>query len=448
MRFTVVLYLLSLSVVSFAQRYNIEIIGLKNGLLHSLVTGIDQDTQGKVWLSTGGGLCSYNGFEFKYLTTRDGLNYTRLTDVAVDAEGNIWAGSSLGLNMVRGNRIFKISKDTIGEVASLGKSNNGVWVLSNRGVFRVTFIKKKFEITQYSLPASLNFALSPIFQDRPLTDFVFQSALNQVYVGHKGNLYKLSNGTFIPLAFHPSVYVNACNENANGDVYVATSDGLYRLVDDKPVKVNHPYASRIDILRFVCIGTKIWCNGKFKGADEVSIHAFDLEDESFIRTLGIKNGLPDTPSKLYVDHEQNIWILTNNGIAILKGDAFTCLTTNDGLIGNKIWGICKVSDGSFWAGTIGEGLSVIGPTRIYQYSTKNGLPDNYVGKIFESSDRKIYVGTSTAGLNLATYINSTLGYSFMRLPLLPNDRVRIDDIVEDRQKMDLGSHIQGLVLYG
>lgn len=434
MRFAIITCFIISSLMSFAQRYNIEIIGLKDGLLHSLVTGIDQDKQGKVWLSTGGGLCNYNGFEFKYLTTRDGINNTRLTDVAVDAEGNIWASSSLGLNMVRGDRILTIPKDTIGEVASLGKSNQGVWVLSNKGVFRVAFSKEKFEIIQYSLPVNLSLALSPIFQDRPLTDFVFQSSLNQVYVGHKGSLYKLSNGTFIPLTFEPSVYVNACNENANGDVYVATSNGLYRLVDENPVKVNHPYASRIDILKFVCIGSKIWCNGRLNGSDEVSIHAFDLEDFSFIRNLGIRNGLPDTPSKLYIDHERNIWILTNNGIAILKGEAFTYITTHDGLIGNKIWGIYRVSDGSLWAGTIGEGLSVISSTRIYQYSSKNGLPDNYVGKIFESSDRKIYVGTSNAGLNLATYNNSTQGYSFKRLPLLPNDRVRIDDIVEDQQK--------------
>lgn len=434
MRFAIITCFIISSLMSFAQRYNIEIIGLKDGLLHSLVTGIDQDKQGKVWLSTGGGLCNYNGFEFKYLTTRDGINNTRLTDVAVDAEGNIWASSSLGLNMVRGDRILTIPKDTIGEVASLGKSNQGVWVLSNKGVFRVAYSKEKFEIIQYSLPVNLSLALSPIFQDRPLTDFVFQSSLNQVYVGHKGSLYKLSNGTFIPLTFKPSVYVNACNENANGDVLIATSNGLFKLVDDKPVKINHPYASRIDILKFVCIGSKIWCNGKLKGSDEVSIHAFDLEDNSFNRVLGIRNGLPDTPSKLFVDHELNIWILTNNGIAILKGEAFTCLTTNDGLIGNKIWGICRVSDGTLWAGTIGEGLSVMSPTRIYQYSTQNGLPDNYVGKIFESSCRKIYVGTSNAGLNLATYMNSTLGYSFERLPLLPKDRVRIDDIAEDHQK--------------
>lgn len=426
-------YLIS-SLASFSQRYNIEIIGLKNGLLHSLVTGIDQDKQGKIWLSTGGGLCSYNGFEFNYLTTRDGLNYTRLTDVATDDDGNIWASSSQGLNLIRGNRIFSLPKDTIGEVVSLGKSKKGIWALSNKGVFKVTYSKERFEVLHYSLPVNVNLTINPIFQDRPLTDFIYQSGSDQVYVGHRGSLYKLSNGAFIPLAFESSVYVNACNENANGDVFVATSNGLYRMVDDKPIKVNHPYASRIDILKFVCIGSKIWCIGKLKGTEGVLIHSFDLENIGLSRTLGIRNGLSDTPSKLYVDHEKNIWILTNNGIAILKGEVFTCLTTNDGLIGNKIWGICKVSDGTLWVGTIGEGLSVISPSKIYRYSTKNGLPDNYVGKIFESSDRKIYVGTSNAGLNLATYSNSSQSYSFNRLPLLPNDRVRIDDIAEDRQK--------------
>ena len=426
-------YLIS-SLTSFPQRYNIEIIGLKNGLLHSLVTGIDQDKQGKIWLSTGGGLCSYNGFEFNYLTTRDGLNYTRLTDVATDGDGNIWAGSSQGLNLIRGDRIFSLSKDTIGEVVSLGKSKKGIWVLSNRGVFKVTYNKDRFEALHYSLPANVNLAISPIFQDRSLSDFIYQSGLNQVYVGYKGSLYLLKKSTFISLPFEPSVYVNACNENANGDVLVATSNGLYRLVDNKPVKINHPYAGSIDILKFVCIGSKIWCNGRLKGSDEISIHAFDLEDESFNRTLGVRNGLPDTPSKLYVDHEHNVWILTNNGIAVLKGEAFTYITTIDGLIGNKIWGICRVSDGTLWAGTIGEGLSVISPSKIYHYSTKNGLPDNYVGKVFESSDRKIYVGTSNAGLNLATYKNFTQGYSFKRLPLLQNERVRVDDITEDQQK--------------
>lgn len=434
MRFTLVIYLFCLSTVSIAQRYNIEIIGLKNGLLHSLVTGIDQDKQGRVWLSTGGGLCSYNGFEFKYLTTKDGLNYTRLTDVAADNDGNIWTGSSLGLNLIRGNRILSISRDTIGEVVSLGKSNKGVWVLSNKGIFKVCYNTGKIETKQYKLPVNLNVAIGQIFQDRPLTDFIFQSSFNGVYVGYKGNLYKLDGKAFLPISFEPSVFVNSCNENENGDILVGTSNGLFRIINGKPERVNQSNANKIDIYRFVCVGSKVWGIGKAIGTDEVSIHAFDLESKVFYHSIGLSNGLPDFPMKLFVDHEQNIWILTNNGIAILKGEAFTCLNTSDGLIGNKIWGLCRASNGTLWVGTIGEGLTIMTPHRIYRYSTKNGLPDNYVGKIFESSNRKIYVGTSNAGLNLATYINSTLGYSFKRLPLLPNDRVRIDDIAEDRQK--------------
>lgn len=120
-------------IVSFAQQYNVEIIGLKNGLFHFLVTGMDQGSQGTVWLSTGGGLCNHNGYEFKYLTTRDGLNYTRLTDVSVNAQGNFGVSSVLGLNMIGEGRILTISKDKIGKVIYFGKLNNGSYILTNRG---------------------------------------------------------------------------------------------------------------------------------------------------------------------------------------------------------------------------------------------------------------------------------------------------------------------------
>jgi len=155
MRIALVILFLISAVTSFSQRYNIEIIGIKNGLLHSLVTGIDQDEQGRIWLSTGGGLCCYNGFEFKYLTTRDGLNYTRLTDVVVDGIGNIWTGSLFGLNMVRWNKVLSIPKDSIGEVVSLDKSSNGVWGLSNYGIFNVIYINGQLKIKRYQLPALL-----------------------------------------------------------------------------------------------------------------------------------------------------------------------------------------------------------------------------------------------------------------------------------------------------
>lgn len=434
MRIASLICLMFSSLLSYPQRYNIEIIGIKNGLLHSLVTGIDQDKQGRVWLSTGGGLCGYNGFEFKYFTTKDGLSYTRLTDVVSDEDGNVWTGSSLGLNLLRGDKIISISKDTIGEIVSLCKSTKAIWAISNKGIFRVSYTDGNLKWQYFSLPFTLDIAISPIFQDRPLNDFVFQSATKQVIVGYRGRLYKLVDSSFIPIGFDVNVYVNSCFDSGNGEIFVGTSKGLYRFTGDDLVKVKHSILGKIDIFKAVIIGRKVWCIGKAMGSDEVEIHSAELDNENYYRTIGVRNGLPDFPTKLFVDHEQNVWICTNNGIAILKGEAFTCLTTSDGLIGNKIWGICVTGKGEMWVGTIGEGLTILSPAKVYRYSSKNGLPDNYVGKIFESTSGRIYVGTSNAGLNVAIYSSSTDSYAFKRLSLLPNDRVRIDDIVEDKQK--------------
>ncbi len=76
-----------------AQHYNIVKFGVREGLLHSLVTGIAQDKRGDIWMSTGGGLCRFNGVEYSYITTKDGLNFTRLTCVATDDDDNVWVGS-------------------------------------------------------------------------------------------------------------------------------------------------------------------------------------------------------------------------------------------------------------------------------------------------------------------------------------------------------------------
>ena len=446
MRIALVILFLISAVTSFSQRYNIEIIGIKNGLLHSLVTGIDQDEQGRIWLSTGGGLCCYNGFEFKYLTTRDGLNYTRLTDVVVDGIGNIWTGSLFGLNMVRGNKVLSIPKDSIGEVVSLDKSSNGVWGLSNYGIFNVIYINGQLKIKRYQLPVPVNIAIGPIFQDRQLTDFVFHSDSGDVLVGYKGNLYVLNDSIFTLVDIDPAVYVNSCSDYSNGEIFVGTSKGLYKLQGKRLVKVKHSIAGKIDIFRFVTIGSQVWCIGKAEGSDQVALHSFNLEIDSIYKSIGIANGLPDIPTKLYVDHEKNLWILTNNGIAIQKGEIFTSLTTSEGLTGNKVWGIGYTTNKYLWVGTIGEGLTVIAPGKVYRYSIKKGLPDNYIGKIFESSDGRIYVGTSNAGLNLATYAGLDKGYNFSRLPLLPHERVRIDDILEDRQKRIWVATSKGLFL--
>jgi len=103
------------------------------------------------------------------------------------------------------------------------------------------------------------------------------------------------------------------------------------------------------------------------------------------------------------------------------------------MVGNKTWGICRSNDGSLWVGTIGEGLTVTKDGKYLNYTSKNGLPDNYVGRIFQARNGDIYLGTGNAGICKAIYNKNANTISFIRLPLKLGSKLRVDDIVEDEQ---------------
>jgi ligand-binding sensor domain-containing protein/serine phosphatase RsbU (regulator of sigma subunit) len=420
-----------------AQSYNFVRFGVREGLLHSLVTGITQDKRGDIWMSTGGGLCRFDGVEFKYITTKDGLNFTRLTCVATDEDDNIWVGSSQGLNFICGKSIKTIQDSLIESeilaISSAGKSM--IWAVSNRGLFKVQFLNEKFIVTKINIPLFQSLASSQIFQDRILTSFIFQTKAGKVFYGNNGEPFCIQNDKIDKIKTESSLHVNTGIELLDGSVLFGTNKGIYRLENDHLVTFNNTSTSKIDIRNLQFDGEKIWLLGKefIDGKTETNLYAIDLENPEYFRKIGRNNGLIDEPTHMSIDHEGNIWTTSNNGVNLLKPSAFVAYTSADGMVGNKSWGIYRTKDGSLWVGTIGEGLTVTKDNKYLNYNIKNGLPDNYIGRIYQARNGDIFIGTSSAGICKAVYNNTTNTYAFIRLPLLLGSKLRIDDIVEDKQ---------------
>ncbi len=61
-----------------------------DGLPADEVHDITQDRQGKIWLATDHGLCSYDGYDFETLTTRDGLSDNTVFRISLDHRGRLW----------------------------------------------------------------------------------------------------------------------------------------------------------------------------------------------------------------------------------------------------------------------------------------------------------------------------------------------------------------------
>lgn len=433
-------------VKAYAQHYNVVNIGVRDGLLHSLVTGVAQDKRGNIWMSTGGGLCKYNGVEFLNYTTRDGLNFTRLTCVATDDNNNVWVGSSRGLNLVVGNTILSVDEFRLNnEIIAIAPAEESlVWVISNTGLFKVQFTDNKFHVEKIDLPSFKSPGVTQIFQDRVLSSFVFQSKNGSVYFGNNGELYSIVNKNITPL-HTDSIIVNAGVELFDGTLLFGTNRGLYKLVGNVFIPFDIPLRE-VDVRSLCSSDESIWVLGKvlLGGVNENFLYSIELTDFKRIKRIGKSNGLLHEPTQIFVDHEKNLWTISNTGVSLLKASAFTTYNITDGLVGNKVWGLYQSKDSILWVGTIGEGMSVIKNNIIYNYNSKNGLPDNYVGRIYQARNGNVYIGTSNAGLNRAIYSGNLSDIKFHRLPLFKDERLRIDDVLEDNDGVFWIATNQGL----
>ncbi len=151
------------------------------------------------------------------------------------------------------------------------------------------------------------------------------------------------------------------------------------------------------------------------------------------------DGLPsDVVNGVAIDDNNNVWVATDEGVAMFDGTTWTVYTTANGLIdnyilciavdaNNQIWagtdlGVCKYSGGTWtnyttadglvynmisyiasdhttgvWIGT-GEGVSHYNGTTFTNYTTANGLPGNMISYIYDDPQGDVWIGTWLTGL--------------------------------------------------
>jgi signal transduction histidine kinase len=109
-------------------------------------------------------------------------------------------------------------------------------------------------------------------------------------------------------------------------------------------------------------------------------------------TLTVRDGLSSGfIAALYEDREGSLWIGSNDGLNRLRDTRFTTITTREGLSADAVVSIVAGRNGTVWIGTEGGGLNRWSKGEIYRYTTKNGLPSNYMGALFEASDGALWI---------------------------------------------------------
>ena len=216
-------------------------------------------------------------------------------------------------------------------------------------------------------------------------------------------------------------------EDANNQVWVGTSDGLYKLIE-----TGGQIAFELVPLGEPLGGSEADANTLFINAILKDRHGtlwigtlgsglFRLSPDGEVRRLTVADGLGDDRiADLLEDRENRLWATMRNGqisgLCLLDAEAIEnpvkkCYSTKDGLPDNWIPNMLETSDGKFWLATTsglcqwqGENSASVCKT----YTAKNGLCDG-TGSLVEDKDGNLWVGSDCGAQKIARYGFTTYG---------------------------------------
>lgn len=388
--FTLILCTLRLLTVTaqaqeqFTSRYSTTYVSMENGLLHNFVDDIYKDTNGFLWISTGGGgLSRYDGYEFIHYNINTPEAKLKSNFISASCEDNfhrLWIISQEGVDILDLNtRKLVLPGDPdgrFGEIVhhpalNITKDTQGnIWLYGANVLRKISFqpdgnIAAIYTLT--SIPASVQeMAMADVDED------------GHIWVGLGNKVCKIittDDGRLLPtpaaaaLEFEPDIVIRALCVKEN-EVWMGTETGLIR------------YNWSEDILkRYYYDGN----NPRSLTQNFISDLAITAEKQLLVSTLrGINVYNPVTD-----DFEQILQDSKNPG-NILNSNFINCMMIDRDII---------------WIGTESGGINKMTPRslslRNYVHSTENpkSISPNPVNAIYEDSKGNLWVGTVEGGLN-------------------------------------------------
>ena len=415
-------------IFDMGQRY-FQTIGTEESIPLGIVTALEQDKQGFIWIGTQKGIVRYDGYQFRQFkferndpesiagdfiktfwaapdgklwigTRHDGLSvfnpatekFTRylvdendpnsisdsyVTSIVGDAQGLIWIGTRNGLErfdpVTEKFTHFKHLKDdpsTIisNQVESLLLDEEGIlWVGTQNGLSRSVKDSQSFE---------------SVHSNREAEKTLFGMFINKIFLGHDGKIWIGSEGN------------GAAMINTNGELQKLESIS-HQVIRDiaQPTEKEIWFASYGGGVQIVDAST-----GK-----EVSVIKHDISIASSIN----HNSL----GALLVDDSGIIWVGTwGSGLNHYnpRNAAFRTLRHSPGNANSLSYAdiitVMEVSNGDIWVGTRGNGIDVFRPgvglvdSFRADKNNEHAFINGSMSSMLQSRDGTIWIGTRQTGL--------------------------------------------------
>jgi ligand-binding sensor domain-containing protein/two-component sensor histidine kinase len=324
-----------------------------DGLVHERVRRIVRDSHGFLWFCTGDGLSRFDGYTFTNYNSAQGLQQPAINDLIERRDGSYWLatnGGAILFNPFASTNKEKFKLYVVGDeskdlgVMTLYEDRAGrLWAGTSQGLFIL---------------------------DESNKQRVFRR--NEVSNGevHSG---EVDGG---------ELNVNRITEDAEGALWIATSNGLVRLVPDGR-KIKYQFAA----------------SNKTPQAKSL---VFDNENHLWVGYIG---GLLILKPEPVAEIKSERHLITAGPQTIFDSKKNLALPEKAGTenwfvsptVEARIWDVAKLSDGSIWIANRGTGIFKFQNGVLNGYTVEQGLTDNYVNVIEQDLAGNIWVGTETSG---------------------------------------------------
>ncbi|MGH7978226.1 MAG: sensor histidine kinase, partial [Limisphaerales bacterium] len=194
----------------------------------------------------------------------------------------------------------------------------------------------------------------------------------------------------------PSDSITALAEDGNGNLWVGTQSGLALWQNGRFASL-----SGSEIFSGKPI-TTIFRDRKgtmWVGATGVGIFSYHGNKFVQIRDAALDN-LLQYPHCLLVDRQGRLWIGAGDAFVLCRdGNRWHRFGIPRHLATHYISALAEASDGTVWAGSVGEGLFEFKSGKLVAVNASSGLSDNLIEALLVDREGKLWVGTH-GGLNL------------------------------------------------
>jgi signal transduction histidine kinase/ligand-binding sensor domain-containing protein/ActR/RegA family two-component response regulator len=384
------------------------------GLSQNTVTGITQADDGYLWIGTRDGLCRFDGTRFVVFNRLNtpALRSNVINGVERGVDGAIWISTDDGLvRYFHGEFTAFTTKDGLASnyVSNVAIDGNAIFVGTGLGLVRsVTGPPMRFE----AVPDTPRGIISNAFVDAQHRVWFTRFRTVYRFSGHDTITVPLVGGSTTP-------NISSLSLERSGTVWIAASDGVYRVDGDRAVLTMATPGTAKNVL--VDRDGNFWV-----GLDAGGIGRWrDARWEWFTR----KNGLTDDViTSFFEDRERTVWVGTSGGgLNSFSVGKFTTYGMADGLLSDAVNAVLQDRHGNVWVGSP-AGVTMLSPDgRISTFTSEQGLSAPRVQALLEASDGSLLVGT-LRGLDRVRDGKVHPALPESALPPTPN----VSGIVEDR----------------